>query len=201
MRVSRSLSDWFQGLSRRERLFVGVGAVTSAAGLAVSFLVVPLADRWTAREAAYAANQERWSRLHALVSSEKDWQQALTEHRRARRGTVELLLTGATPALAASNLQALLQQYAEESLVELNRVDIAGQPKPEGPGLLAVPVVLQGQGDIYALVDFLSRIQYGPRLLAIDELSVSTRSDLLRGELLEWSLRAHGLYPTAMGAS
>ncbi len=201
MRASRSPFDWFHGLSRRERLFVGVGGAASIAALAVSLLLVPLIDRWGVREEAYRVNQERWSRLHALVSGEQELRRTLAEHQRARRGTLELLLTGTTPALAASNLQVLLQQYAEESLVELTRVDVAGQPKPEGPGLLAVPVVLQGQGDIYALVDFLSRVQHGPKLLAIDELSVSTRSALLQGELLVWSLRAHGLYPDAAGRS
>jgi Type II secretion system (T2SS), protein M subtype b len=201
MRAFRSLSDWFHALSRRERLFVWVGVVVSTAALVVTLVALPLVDRWTAREAAYAANREQWTRLQALVSSEENLRRALDEQRRARRGTMELLLTGATPALAASNLQVLLQQYAEESLVQLNRVDVAGQPKPAGPGLVAVPVVLQGQGDIYGLVDFLSRVQHGDRLLVIDEISVSTRSFWRRGDLLVWSLRAHGLYPTPAGSS
>ena len=201
MKALRSLSDWFRGLSRRERLFVAVGAVVSAGVLAVSLVVLPLIDRWSARESVHAANQERWSRLQTLVSGEKDLQRALAERRHADRGTAELLLTGATPALAASNLQVLLQQYAEESLVELNRVDVAGQPKLQGPGLMAVPVVLQGQGDIYGLVDFLSRVQHGPRLLAIEELAVNTRAALAQGDLLVWSVRAYGLYPVVPGGT
>ena len=201
MRASRSLSDWFHGLSRRERLFVWVGTAASTAALAVSLVILPVADRWVAREATHTAHREQWRRLQTLVAGEKDVRQSLDQERLARRGTIDLLLTGATPALAASNLQVLLQQYAEESLVQLNRVDVAGQPKPEGPGLLAVPVVLQGQGDIYALVDFLSRLQHGERLLVIDEISVNTRSLWRRRDLLVWSLRAHGLYPVAVGSS
>jgi hypothetical protein len=206
MRASRSPSDWLRGLSPREQRFVRVGAGASAAALALTLVLLPAAERWAAREEAYAASRDRWTRLQALVASERELRRALDEQRRARRGTVELLLTGPTPALAATNLQVLLQQYAEESFVQLNRVDVAGQPRAEGPGLLAIPVVLQGQGDIYALVDFLYRVQHGPRLLVIDEISVNNRSSSFSSsssgreqQALVWSLRARGLYPAAEG--
>jgi hypothetical protein len=197
MRALRSHSAWLRSLSRRERSFVLVGAALVALALATTLLVLPAMDRWSARQEALAANVERRARLQALVGSEAGLRKALAERRQAQAGTMRLLLAGATPALAASNLQALLQQYAEESLVQLNRVDVAGQLKADRPGLASVPVLLQGQGDVYGLVDFLYRIQHGQRLLVIDEISVNTRSSYLqdKDQLLTWSLRAHGLYP------
>ena len=201
MRALRSHSAWLSGLSRRERIFVLAGAGIVALVLAITLVVLPALDRWTTREAALAANRDRHARLAALVSSESGLRQALAERRRSQAGTMRLLLAGASPALAASNLQALLQQYAEESLVQLNRVDVVGEPKAERPGLVSLPVVLQGQGDIHGLVDFLYRVQHGQRLLVIDEISINTRSSWLReDQSLLWSLRAHGLYP-ARGAS
>jgi hypothetical protein len=168
-----------------------------ALALAATLLVLPAVDRWTAREATLEAGAERRARLLALVTSEPELRRALAERRRGQAGTMRLLLAGATPALAASSLQALLQQYAEESLVQLNRVDVAGQLRAERPGLVSVPVLLQGQGDIHGLVDFLHRVQHGQRLLVIDEISVNTRSSYLEedDQVLTWSLRAHGLYP------
>jgi hypothetical protein len=172
--------------------------VVAAALLATTLVALPALDRWTIREDALAANRERHARLASLVSSEPAIRRALAERRSAYAGSVQLLLAGATPALAGSNLQALLQQYAEESFVQLNRVDVAGAPKAERPGLLSVPVVLQGQGDVYGLVDFLQRIHHGQRLLAIDEISISAGAAYLDEDaLLTWSLRAHGLYPAA----
>jgi type II secretory pathway component PulM len=198
MRALRSLSASLSGLSRRERIFVLAGAGIVALVLGITVVVLPAVDRWTARESELAANSDRHARLVALVSGERALRQALGERRRAQAGTMRLLLAGATPALAASNLQALLQQYAEESLVQLNRVDVVGEPKAERPGLVSVPVVVQGQGDIYGLVDFLYRVQHGQRLLVIDEISINTRSSWMRDDQsLLWSLRAHGLYPAA----
>ena len=202
MKALPSLSAWLSGLSRRERLFVTVGAGVLALAFATTLVVLPEVDRWSAREAALEANAERRARLQGLVESEAGLRRTLAQRRQTQAGSVRLMLAGASPALAASNLQALLQQYAEESWVQLNRVDVAGQLKADRPGLAAVPVMLQGQGDVYGLVDFLYRIQHGQRLLVIDEISVNTRSTYLqdKDQLLTWSLRAHGLYPES-GAS
>ena len=198
MRALPSLSAWIAGLSPRERRFVAGGAAVAAALLATTLVALPALDRWTLREDALAANRERHARLASLLSSEPALRRALAERRSAYAGSVQLLLAGATPALAGSNLQALLQQYAEESFVQLNRVDVAGAPRAERPGLLSVPVVLNGQGDVYGLVDFLQRIHHGQRLLVIDEISISTRAAYLDEDaLLTWSLRAHGIYPAA----
>ena len=118
-------------------------------------------------------------------------------------------MSGATPALSASTLQGLLQRYADESAVQLDRVDAAGEPRPDKPGLLAIPVQLQGRGDVYGLVDFLYRLQHGEKLLVTDELSLNAGFEpVLTAELegggggarpqnLSWSLRLHGLYGAA----
>jgi hypothetical protein len=99
----------------------------------------------------------------------------------------------------------------EESSVLLNRVDVASQPRSGQPGLLVIPVQLQGQGDVYGLVAFLSRLERGEKLLALDELSLNAGFNLGFGpqfgprlgkapQILSWSLRLHGLYRAASGA-
>jgi hypothetical protein len=180
------------------------GAAVSAVALAVTQVALPFADRWAAREAAYDASRERWTRLASLVASGPALEASLRRVRDAGRASDALLVPGTTPALAASGLQMVLRRYAEESQVQLDRVDVAGQPKPDRPGLLAIPVVLQGQGDVYGLVDFLYRLQHGERLLVIDQLT--TTAALARGtddgeQRLAWSVSAHGLYPAPEGGA
>jgi hypothetical protein len=201
MKAFQSLSDSFQRLSRRERLIVPAGLAVSFAALCLTQVVLPFADRWTARERAYAEHGEQWARLQGLVVSEDRLRQALNKERGARRASGDLLVPGTTPALAGSGLQALLRRYAEESMLQLDRVDVAGEAKADRSGLVEIPVALQGQGDIYGLVDFLFRVQHGERLLVVDELLVNAGyvrpgpqdSGVVRP--LVWTLRAHGLYP------
>ena len=206
MRALPWLSDTFRHLKPRERRVVLGGAIVSVIAVAVVLLVLPFAQRWQAREAAYAASREQWVRLETLAASTDRLQRALDERKLARAADEARLVTGATPALAASVLQGLLQRYADESSVQLDRVDVAGQPRADKPGLLATPVQLQGQGDIYGLVDFLYRLQHADKLLVLDELTLSAGfvgafAGGTAQQNLSWSLRLHGLYGAAAPGS
>lgn len=195
MKASLSHFNSFRRLSPREQRVVSGGAAICATVLIVTFVVVPLANRWMAREASYAVAADQWQHDQALLAHQGDLRRALDAHRQAQQALSTLLLTGATPALAASDLQILLQRYAQESMAQLDRVDVTGEPKPDQSGLLAIPVLVQGQGDIYGLVDFLSRIEGGTRLLVIDEMTLSAAIDGAGNpNVIAWSVQAHGLY-------
>jgi len=224
MKALHWLSDTLRRLNPRERWVVLGGALVSATALLVVLVGLPLTHDWTVREVAYTASREQWLRLTALVANTDRLRRALDERKRAHAADDARLVTGATPALAASALQGLLQRYADESSVQLNRVDVATQPRARQPGLLAIPVQLQCQGDIYGLVDFLSRLEHGEKLLAVDEVSLNATvgvafnpTNVPHGgqapatrvaarvanpsQYLSWSLRLHGLYRAAGGAS
>jgi type II secretory pathway component PulM len=217
------LSDTLRRLNPRERRVVLGGVLVSATALAIVLLGLPLLHSWAVREQAYAASREEWLRLATLVANTDRLRRTLDERQRAHAADEARLVTGATSALAASALQGLLQRYADESSVQLNRVDVASQPRPDRPGLLAIPVQLQCQGDIYGLVDFLSRLEQGEKLLAVDELSLNAAVGVAFGpsvgphagqgpgprvgprvakpsQYLSWSLRLHGLYRAVGGA-
>ena len=206
MRALRSLSDTLRRLKPRERRVILGGASVSAAALVIVLGILPFGRRWAAREDAYAASREQWVRLATLAASTDGLRRTLAEQQRAFAVDEARLVSGATPALAASSLQGLLQRYADESAVQLDRVDVAGQPRPDRPGLVAIPVQLQGQGDIYGLVDFLYRLERGEKLLVVDDLTLNAGVAWMpsagfaggsRSQRLTWSVRLHGLYGAA----
>jgi type II secretion system (T2SS) protein M len=202
MKAFRWLSDSFRRLNRREQRVVLGGAAIAATVLLVMFALLPMRDRWTSEESTYAASRDRYVRLQTLVASESRLRSALEAQQQAVQASVGLLATGSTPALAASNLQALVQRYAEESVVQLDRIFVAGEAKADSLGLVSIPVQLQGQGDIYGLVDFLFRLQHGEKLLVIDDLSISAGLPQAgRMEFVVWSMTMHGLYASAGKAS
>jgi type II secretory pathway component PulM len=202
MKAFRWLSDSFRRLNRREQRVVLGGAAVAATVLLVMFALLPMRDRWTSKESTYAASRDRYARLQTLVASESRLRSALEAQQQAVQASVGLLATGSTPALAASNLQALVQRYAEESVVQLDRIFVAGEAKADSLGLVSIPVQLQGQGDIYGLVDFLFRLQHGEKLLVIDDLTISAGLPQAgRLEFVVWSMTMHGLYASAGKAS
>lgn len=190
-----SLSAWFQRLSRRERRVVALGALVSILALTTVWAVLPLTRRWGDREVAIAAKESQLGRLRALVQNQAAIQSGLVVRQREGTALRERLLTGATPALAASEVQALLQAYADRSQVSLDRVDVVANPgAADSSGLPAIPVRLSGQGDIYGLSELLTRLQYGGKLLVVDELQVTGGNPSYGPDLLNFSIRVHGAY-------
>ncbi len=206
MKASPSLFDSFQRLKPREQRVVAGGAVVSVVLMIAVWVVLPFAQHWASRSAQLAEARAHWARLSALVANTGRLNRTLDLARQSSGSDQDRLITGATPALAASALQSLVQRYAGETAVQLERVDAAGEPHPDKPGLLAIPVQLQARGDLYGLVDFLSRLEHGGPLVVIDELNVSAGLDAGDDEArvtavadaprqsLMWTLRLHALY-------
>jgi hypothetical protein len=202
MKASPWLSDSFRRLNPRERRVVLAGATVMAAALVVVQVVLPIAHHWELRDARHAAAREQWIRLTALTASIGRLQRARDDQQSSFNADRQRLVGGATPALAASMLQGLIQRYALESSVQIEGVDAASDARPDRPGLLAIPVQLQARGDIAALVDFLYRVEHGDKLLVVDEMTINSRSDEERPATgtppppLSWTLRLHALYDT-----
>jgi len=198
MKISRWLSDTSRRLSRRERAVVLAGAAISVGALVWAYGIAPAGVRWREREAAIAVRAEQLARLRALVALDTVVRQRtalLTNHALRARG---LLLGGATPALAASDLQGLLGQYAERSGITLERVDVAGVPVPSD-SLLPVPARITARGGLAGLVDLLFYLHHGEPLLVIDDLRVFGRGGrqayVREGEgELTWTIALHGYH-------
>lgn len=204
MKASRWPFDSLRRLKPRERRVVLGGAIVSALALVVMGVILPIADHWTSRESAYAASRMQWLKLSMLAASTDRLQRALDDQKVALAVEENRLVEGSTPALAASTLQGMLQQYAAASAIQLQRVDAAGEPKAAKPGLLEIPVQLSGTGSLAGLVDFLSKLERGDKLLIVDELAINAGIDDAEASIvdvgggqtqgLQWSLRVHGLY-------
>lgn len=172
------------------------GALVSTIALLTVWVLLPFAERWQIREDTIAGERTRLLQLQSLVQGQSELRQSLAMRQRAHTSLRGRLLTGSTPALAASGLQALLQAYADQSQVNLDRVDPVAEPGAASKDQLpAIPVRLTGQGDIYGLTALLNRFQYGEKLLVVDELSVNAGGVAgSRPEVLVFSVRLHGLY-------
>ena len=194
---SRSLSASFRSRSRRERLVLVAGAAVSIVIVLATLVVLPFADRWSAREDQIALRRDETSRLRALIANEPQIQSALREAEAAHAALRARLVRGATPALAASDLQAVVQGYAAQNAVNVDRIDVVGQVAADsGPAM--VPARISAQGDLYGLTGFLGDLQQGGKLLVIDELSVNAgarRADGTEPLNLSIGLRAPWLAP------
>lgn len=203
MRTSRWFSDAFGRLSARERRTVAVGAVAVTGIVLLTQFALPWLDRWSEREARIDAISEQVSRLEALAAAETGLAAAVEDLAARRDTAARRLLSGETPALAASALQTLLNGYAERSGVGVVRIEPEpAEPPAVGESLGRIPIRLTARGDVYGLVDLLFYLQNGETLLVVDELVVGSARSFGRTEtLMNWTLRLHGLYAPGTGAA
>ena len=199
MRVSPWLSATYRRLSRRERLVIAVGGSVSFLAVLTVLVALPQARRWRDREEQIAMRGEQLARLEAVIAREDAIRQRLADVQQARASAGRLLLAGETAAVAGSSLQLLLNRYAQESRVVLDRVD-AVRPSGTEAGILEVPARVAVRGDIYGLVDLLFYLQNGEKLLVIDDMRVSEGRGNRSGQrLLTMSVSLHGYYRTQEG--
>ena len=172
---------------------MAIGAAVGIAALVVAFVLLPTAGRWRDREMAIGALRRQAAQLRSLGMRE----QQLVAETRARETGVEALpvrlLRGRSVALVASNLQALLQDYASASRVSVSKLDVVSASDSASNAIAEIPATISAVSDIYGLADFLARLEHGRRLLTISELVVTANS-ALRGELLQISVAVRAPY-------
>jgi hypothetical protein len=196
------LSDTYRRLSRREKTVVLGGAIVSVVALIAVYGVLPFAKRWVDREAEIAVKAEQLARLETLIEQRDAIQESLVRLRDERGRAGALLLEGETPAVAASRLLELLNRFAQESRVLLDRVDMAGEVEASGDSLVPIPAQVTARGDIYGLVDLLFYLQHGEKLLVIDDFRMNAaRTPGADGQLVTWTIALHGYYAGARSAS
>lgn len=181
-----------RAISARERRTIRLGAAVSLVAVVAAWAILPLARHWSAREAVIAAEVDRLARLRGLYAAEATLAAEVEARRRVLEAGPQRLLSGRTPPLAASALQSLLQDFADRSRVTVSRLDVAGSGDAAGDPA-TIPANVSAVGDIYGIMELLSLIQHGPRLLEVTELSIRP-NPALRGELLQFTIGLRGAY-------
>jgi hypothetical protein len=195
----RSLSATLNRLSRRERVVVAAGTAVSLVAVLVVLVVLPGVGRWRDREAQIVLRAEQLARLQALIEREAMIRERRGSLEQARAVAGRRLLEGETAAVAASNLQVLLNRYATESRLVLDRVDAVTR-RQGGHGIVEIPARIAARGDVFGLVDLLFYLQHGEKLLVIDDLRVDNARGAVSGDqLLTMSVSLHGYHRSTEG--
>ena len=157
-------------LSKRERTFVGaaVGVAIILAGYV--YLVEPTRARTRELAMLIPVREEILSKRRALIAQRAAYQGRLEEISRAAEQASARLLPGATPPLAASELQKLVKELASQSNVEVRSERIL-TPVERGR-LLEVPLEITVAGGIRDLVMLLYRLEGTGKILTLQELKV-----------------------------
>jgi len=161
---------WLGRLSPRERSIVVGGAAILAVVVFWLFVVTPLRERTSAtsdlvpeRERLLARRLDLLAR-RAQIAAELESANTRVERLNAR------LLTAASPAVVASELQKIVKDMAAEARTEIRSERIL--PPEERGDLLEIPVEIAVSAEIRQLVDLLARVEGSQKLLTVKDLRV-----------------------------
>lgn len=171
-----------------------VVVIAAACAIAGGALLRRGATRWLDREATIAMKTEQIGHLRALLAHEdaiRDTVHAIDARRAARPRP----LVARSAAAAGADVQSFVQEQAALSLITVNSLDVAGEVDRLGD-IPMVPITVSAIGDIHGVAAWLDRLQYGPRVLEIRELTI-TPNPALRGNLLQLSMTLRAPYVAA----
>jgi len=157
-------------LSKRERTVIGVAAGVAILTAGYIYLVEPTLARTREQAALIPAREEVLSKRRALIAQRAAYAARLEEVSQAAEQAATGLLPGATPPLAASELQKLVKELAGQSSVEVRSERIL--PPVERGSLLEIPLELTVAGGIRDVLTLLYRLEGTTKILTLQELKV-----------------------------
>lgn len=159
-----------RAISKRERLFVLAALATLALYFGARPLLPKLAGLGPHSERLFeekaevlAAYQQAVGREGALTAEAEQLEAKITAYE-------EAFLPGATPPLAAADLQTRLKQLAERAGLKIQSEKILAHVKRDA--YLEIPVQIVANGEIRNLKDFVVAVEASPVFIAIPEMSV-----------------------------
>ena len=182
-------------LSRRERTFVSLAVGIAILVVGYVYFVEPTLGRTREQAALIPAREEVLTKRRALIAQRPLYAARLEEVSRAAERAAERLLPGATPPLAASELQKLVKELAAQSSVEVRSERIL--PPVERGSVLEIPLELTVAGGIRDVLTLLYRLEGTTKILTLQDLKVRVVSVGQPKELLTTLVVSGYILPSA----
>jgi Tfp pilus assembly protein PilO len=157
-------------LSRRERWLIGAAVLTGVVVLGWELVVEPVRERYRAAAELVPVREQLLARRQELVARRPAIAAELESANRQLEALSTRFLPGATPAVAASELQKLVKDMAGQAGTEVRSERIL--PTVERGDLVEVPIEIAVSGEIRQLVDLLARLDRAPLLLAVQDVKI-----------------------------
>lgn len=157
-------------LSKRERALIGLAAGIAIVVAGYIYLVEPTFARTREQSALIPIREEVLTKRRALVGQRTAYAESLEEISGAVEQASARFLSGATPPLAASELQKLVKDMASRSNVEVRSERIL--PSVERGPLLEIPLEITVAGGIRDVLTLLYHLEDTTKILTLQKLKV-----------------------------
>lgn len=160
-------------IGKRDRQALQWGGVAMAVWALLRFVALPAWDHWQRQRAELPLRETALIKYRqALAAAGQERESAEALRNRLREVEAGLLRSG-TPALASAELQDWVREIAARHAIELRSSEFLAVPASSGD-YAQVPLRLQLQCRMEQLVNFLSEVRSGERILAVPQLQIQS---------------------------
>ncbi len=159
------------GLTTRDRRAIRLGGAALLAGLCWVLVLAPYLRAVRETSDRLAAERDVLERERALLASTEQLRLAIDSGTARLMEAAPVLFGGANEAEASAALARYLQSGATASKALLARVE-PGKSGDGGVGLVALPLRVQGETDLWGLLSLLHMLESGQKAVRIDELRI-----------------------------
>jgi len=155
-------------MTRERRIIVIVGALLLMAGLIYRFQPF---DRGAPGGGQIEMKQKMLAKYSQVIKGNQDIDKRLARAEKSEKAILGMLLTGASPALAAVDIQNTLARLGERTKVNIDRVNVKKPNKFKKGSILAIPVQFNVDSSVRQLRDLITAIESSNKLLRIIEMT------------------------------
>ncbi len=160
-------------IDRKRKYLLIVGACLLLGG--VVYRVWPEINDIFADDNAIAIKKRQLVKYEKMVGSLSGLEGEITHLHDTLKKSEKGLLTGKTTALAAANIQQVVQDIAKKCQIEIKSVRVLKPKEVGGNHYLSIPVQLSLSGDIRQLKEFLYQIMISPKYLTVQDVKIIVR--------------------------
>lgn len=169
-------------MDKRRRYLLIAGAALLLFGLA--FRLFPYIEGIEGVEKEIAAQQKRVAKYRQTVKGRGELEARLVSVSQSLERAEAGLLTGTTAALAAVDIQNILNEIALGSGVEIKSVQVLKSQKQDSDPYVGVPVQFTVSATIRQLKDILYKIEASPKFfLTVERIGISVAGAASPGQI------------------
>jgi general secretion pathway protein M len=164
------IAQVWQRLSARERVLAGVALLALVLVVVRYGVISPYFDYTTSLEEAIEQEWQRVSKMERQSARASQVNERLNVLRQRFQATWQKLIPGATPSVAAANLQERVRTLASQSNLDLVTTQVMRDETLGEFRKATVQVTLRGE--LPAVANFLAGVEYGDWRLTVSTLEV-----------------------------
>lgn len=161
-------------ISSRDKIFLIAGAIAVCLFLIIKFIVFPFYDKVTDQKNDVQLKERTLEKSLKFIQKQAKLQQTLKRLTREKRSAQRSLLKGATPSLAAADIQKIVDKISEASSVDVNSVRVLDPGEKDG--FVTIPIQVKFTSDLSRMKKFINDIENHRKLLTISELKIRVKN-------------------------